>query len=415
MFSAYVRALRGYSRNVRFILLASAIMGFTIDGGVFAVIFNLYILRLGYGPELVGQVNAAGLLVFALACLPAGALGGRVGSRTMLIAGIATCTVGALALPLADMLPVAWRPSWLILTYVILYLGVAMYYVNCSPVLVAVTAVEEHTRIISVQSALIGVLAFVGGVLAGVLPGVLAGFFGWSSASPLPYRYPLLLAALILLIALWSVLRLGEITPHAATVVGAPTGAPRVAIAFAGTLLLLSAVRFFQVAGVGTAGTFFNVYMDQGLAAPTNQIGLVSAFARLLAVPAALAVPFLTRRFGAANTALWSSVITVAGLLPMALLPNRSAASLGFVGVMASASIRYPAFFVYMMSITPPQLRATMSGAGEMAAGFSFALIALVGGMMIERIGYAPVFLVSGAITAFGSVLFFFFMRRMQR
>ncbi|HSH79365.1 MAG TPA: hypothetical protein VLA19_12650 [Herpetosiphonaceae bacterium] len=56
--------------------LAVSLLGFAVDGGVYAVLLNLFLARLGYGPEVIGLVNAAGMVVFALASLPAGIVGG---------------------------------------------------------------------------------------------------------------------------------------------------------------------------------------------------------------------------------------------------------------------------------------------------------------------------------------------------
>ena len=80
MFASYIAALRSYSRDVRIILVASAISSFTMDG-VFPVVFNLYILRMGFDAEFVGMVNAVGLLLFSVAALPAGSIGTRFGAR----------------------------------------------------------------------------------------------------------------------------------------------------------------------------------------------------------------------------------------------------------------------------------------------------------------------------------------------
>ena len=49
MFADYVRALRGFNRNVRLYLFTTALLGFTIFGGIYPVLFNLYLLRLGHG------------------------------------------------------------------------------------------------------------------------------------------------------------------------------------------------------------------------------------------------------------------------------------------------------------------------------------------------------------------------------
>ena len=50
MVAAYVQALRGSHRNVRLLLTNSALLGFAIDGGIYSVLLNLYILRLNFSP-----------------------------------------------------------------------------------------------------------------------------------------------------------------------------------------------------------------------------------------------------------------------------------------------------------------------------------------------------------------------------
>ncbi len=68
-------------------------------------------------------------------------------------------------------------------------------------------------------------------------------------------------------------------------------------------------------------------------------------------------------------------------------------AGLGYIGVIALTSIRYPSFLIYTMGIMPARYRSVMSGAGEMSAGFSFSLMALAGGYLIANQGYRDLFL----------------------
>jgi MFS family permease len=415
MIASYMRALRSYGRDVRFILLVSALMGFTIDGGIYPVVFNLYMLRMGFGTEFIGLVNSAGLLVFALASLPAGALGGRFGPKRMMLVGILLCLLGSATLPMADLLRAEWQRGWIFTSYIILYLGVAFYYVNCSPVLISSTPGKERTRVIAVQSAMIGVFAFAGGMIAGFLPGILSTDFGWQVNSPAPYRIPLIISALALIPAVMLIARTGPILAHIDTHEGDEKGAPAAGASFAGAIIAMSVIRFLQVAGVGSMVTFFNVYMDEALGAPTSLIGTLSAVSRLLAVPAALATPYITRRLGNGATAVWVSFLVVIFMLPLALVPSWQGAGLSYVAVLACTSIRYPAFFVYIMEITPSQLRPTMSGAGEMSAGLSFALIALVGGYIIAGYSYSALFLFAAGMTAVGTTMFWAYLRREQR
>lgn len=407
MWAVYKGALLATTRNARIILLISAIMGLSIDGGVYSVVLNLYVLRLNFGPEFVGQINSVANLTFALGSLTAGWLGTRYGSRRLMIVGLGLGAVGAVTLPAADLWAQPGRAPWLAITLILVYAGLAFYFVNSGPFLIRVTAVSVRGAIFAMQSAISGLASFVGGLLGGILPALFATLMAVSMLSPAPYRVPLFVVGVMIIVAFLMVLRThepgpDEIEPES---IEARPGAPRPRSAYP-LIIFMSIVRFLQVAGVGAAVTFFNVYMDSSLEVSTPVIGLVSASARLVAVPAALIGPLLARRVGYGEAAVIGSMGAVLSLLPMALIPSPWAASIGFVGLLAFTSIRFPTFYIFMMERTPPRLRAAMTGAGEMAAGFSFALISLTGGYIIVRFGYDATFLLGAAITLAGTLLF---------
>ena len=173
----------------------------------------------------------------------------------------------------------------------------------------------------------------------------------------------------------------------------------------------MALVRFLQVVGIGSAMVFFNVYMDTALGVTTAGIGIAAAAARLAAVPMALLAPSLGRRIGYGSTAVVASLAVVVSMLPLALVPTPLAASLGFVGLLSFTSMRWPAFYVYMMERTPERLRAIMNGVNEMAAGLSFSFIALVGGFIIVNYGYPATFLFSAGLTLAGALVFAGYVR----
>lgn len=407
MLSAYAQTLRATNRNARIVLSLSAVMGLSIDGGIYSVILNLYILRLNFGPEFVGQINFVANLVFALGSLTAGWLGSRFGNRRIMVLGMAIGAIGALSLPMADFVDQRWRAVWLGVTLVFIYTGLAFYFVNSGPFLIRVTAVAARGAIFAIQSAISGLASFVGGLIGGILPALFASVMIVSMMHPAPYRMPLIVVGVLLVGALFLVLRTREPDEEEAEPesIEARPGAPRPRSAYS-LIVFMSVVRFLQVAGVGAAVTFFNVYMDSGLHVATPTIGLVSASARLFAVPAALLGPVLARRMGYGEAAVLGSLGAVLSLLPMALIPTPWAASAGFVGLLAFTSIRFPTFYVFMMERTPPRLRAAMTGAGEMAAGFSFAIISLLGGYIIVHFGYDATFMLGAVVTLAGTVLF---------
>jgi MFS family permease len=402
----YWRTLRKCSRNARLYLVSAALMGFTVFGGIYSLLRSLYLLRLGYGPEFIGLVSAIGMLGWALACLPAGAVGRRLGSRRAMILGLGLATLGYFAWPLVEWLPAGWRAAWLVLTVLFSDLSIAMYDVNSQPFLMDATTSEERDHVFSVQAALWPIAGFLGSLLGGLLPGLFAVFLQTTTRDPATFRYPLLLAAASLGIGVLALYATRESAPSAAAVKDdrpSPNplaAAPYRIMAFLGVVVLLGGM------GEGAARTFFSVYLDAGLHASTAYIGALAAIGQLLAAPAALAMPLAARRWGHRRVFLWGSVGMALSLLPLALVPTWGAAGLGYMVMIALVSLTRPAVSVYMMEIMPAGWRATMSGVYTMAIGLSWSAISFGGGYMIAALGYPTFFLASAALTGAGAALF---------
>ena len=203
--TAYLQKLRLLNRNVRAYLLFKTLESFAV-WGVRAMLVNLYLLRLGYGPEFIGTFSAVGLLAFALLGIPASALGAWWGSRRTLIAGTGTLLLGFLLFPLADLVPPAWCTGWLYVSNVIIFLGAALYYINGTPFLMGATQRQERDHAFSVQAALTPLAGFAGNLLGGLLPRLSATLLGASLDGPAAYRYPLWVAAAAMVPALLALL-----------------------------------------------------------------------------------------------------------------------------------------------------------------------------------------------------------------
>ena len=413
MISSYVEAVRGFSRNARLFLLTLGLATLIIDG-VYAVVFNLFLLRLGYDAAFVGTINSAGLLTFALASLPAGEIGKRWGSRRGMLVGLLIVFVAGSALPFAGLILPASQTGWLLTCYVILFLGYSLFFVNGVPFLMGATTTAQRNHAFSAQTAIFSLAAFTGGLLGGLLPPLFARILGVDAAAAAPYRVPLMVAALLLLPGIWAAMR---------TTQNRPPVRPRSRVKllqrlttldqpYLRLLLAVSVVRVLQVAGMASVNTFFNVYMDQSLAVPTAQIGGIAATARLISVPAALAVATLVTRWGQRRLVIGAGVGTFVALLPLALMPQWTAAATGFIGVTIFAAIRYPTFLVYSMEMVTEEQRPTMSGLSEMTAGVAFSGMALLGGYVITHFGYTAHFLIGAASVALGTLIFAIYFRR---
>lgn len=419
---SYLRQLRALSRNVRLYLISVAVIGFAVLG-IHTVLLNLYLLRLGIGPEFIGLVIAVGQFVYSIFCLLGGMLGLRWGSRQMMIAGVGLLVIGLGLLPLVEFIPAAWQRIWLLATYALIRLGAALHLVNGVPFLAGATGPAERNHAFSMQAAGQSLFAFVGSLAGGFLPALWTWLLKLGLDRPEPYRYPLLLASLLLapVVPLLLTTRpdaANRTKPPAMGNVGAQKNEPlpeneRInqdpepkILAPIGLIAVLSLVVFLRCAARGTVNAFGNIYLDADLGVPTAQIGALNAVGQLAAVPAALAMPWLAVRWGQQRTIVWGTLGMAVILLPMATVHHWAAAGLSFIGITLLTSITSPAITVYAQEAVPTAWQAGTSGATNMAAGLGFASSAALGGYVVTLLGYQSVFWIGAALASFGAVLF---------
>ncbi|NJM05948.1 MFS transporter [Candidatus Gracilibacteria bacterium] len=166
------------------------------------MLLNLFLDRLAYGPEDIGLINAAGTLTFAITSLPAGLLGARFSSRTVMLWGLALMALSCLGLPFAVLLPEMARMPWLVGNTVLIYLGLALYFVNTAPVLLGFVSADQRTQAYSQQTALLALASFLGSLAGGFLPTMFSNLSATPLSQPAPYGFGLLIAGLALIPAI---------------------------------------------------------------------------------------------------------------------------------------------------------------------------------------------------------------------
>ena len=401
----YRQNLRRFDRDVRLYLISTALNGFTVDG-IATVLFNIYLLRLGYGPEFIGLVNAVGAFVMAFSSLPAVTVGQRWGTRRALIAGVGAMTIGYGAYSLAHFLPTEWQMAWILGTVVLSHLGLTLYYVNGTPFLMAATGPSERSLAVSLQVALAPLAGFAGSLAGGVLPSVIAVMVDTSANDSAPYGYALLLASVLLIPGLLVLRSTREVTPEEEK--GESTQGGRMPYRL---IIMLTIVVVLRMAGRVAARTFFNVYLDDDLHVSTVLIGALSAAGLLVSVPVALATPMLVARWGNRRVIAWGSLGIALSLLPLALIPHPGAAGIGYMGVTVLFSLTTGPFRLFGLELVSPRWRLAMSGAMMMGVGLSITAMTLGGGYAIAALGYRALFLGAAGVSVVGALLFWAYFR----
>ena len=173
-----------FQRNARLYLINNALSGMT--AGILLVLYNLYLISLGYGPDFVGLVLFVGTIGAGIAIFPAGLCVDRFSGKVILI-------WSNLLIGLAGLGQILFRqPIPLLISGFIVGVGLAFTLVINAPFLTFNSSPEERSHLFSMNISL-GLVTLVSGeVLGGALPGWFRTI-PWLMA-PLPSWVPPILA-----------------------------------------------------------------------------------------------------------------------------------------------------------------------------------------------------------------------------
>ena len=375
--------------------------------GIYAVLFNLYLLRLGYGSEFIGLVQGFVFLGFSIFCVPAGWLGKRFGPRRMLIVSTVLCIPCYAAIPLSEIIPSIYRSAWIFVSYGSLGTLFSLIVVNSVPFLMSLTSKEERAHAFSVLNAARRFSGFAGSLISGMLPGLFAVALGASLDEPAPYRYPLFIPSILCCIQLVLLLftRKEKITKQETA--EAKRGKAPVML-----IVIFSIINLLWLSGSWSTRTFFNVYMDTDLLVSVALIGTLVAVAQLLSGLASLLMPVIMKSLGRFYTLVLACLGIALSQAVLVFIPHWVAAGIGFLGVYAFLGIAQPAFTVYSQESIKPEWRPIMAGYNSMSWGVGTSALIFGGGYIAAAYGYRSLFSIGIVMAVASALLFFAYFRK---
>lgn len=405
----YLYTLRLFSPSLRRFLLAVGMVT-TVDFGIFAVLFNLYLLRLGFDARAVGLLAGAGQVVWAAAALPAGMLSSRIGLRNTFQWGMGIYSLAMALSLLVERLPAAWWFGWLLGAQVVLYLGVALITVVIPPYIMAVSGERERRHAFAMLAALVPATAMLGSVLAGLLPGLLANSFALTLLQPDPYRLVLWLVPIVGWLSILPLIGadpgrlaadVGETGPGRANRVPPPYRL----LAFWGVVVFLSAV------GEGAVRTFYNVFLDTGLHIAPGTIGIVMGVAQLLPIGVALLLPPLMGRWGTGSALVGGSLGMGLCLILLAMSQGLWLAAGAYMGSIAAFTMTGTGRDLLGQELVIPRWRTSSQGVAIIGMALGWAAAGILGGMLIDAGGFRALFLGSSLAALVAAVVLFGYLR----
>jgi len=399
----YGRQFLRFSLNARLFLASSLFAG--LGSGIFSVIFNLYLLRLGYQEDFIGQVASLGTLATGLLAIPAGLLADRIGRKRSLVWSIATSS-----LAIAGML-LFTNPLAIMAFSFLNGATITLLFVSMAPFLMENSTPEERTHLFSANAAIMYFAMMGGNLLGGLLPGFWRSWIGGEAASVLAYRYSLLVALAMFVLSVLPLLALrasrpgdgGEsVTVAQAELPQAQAGHKIAVFALASGLIGLGAGLFIP---------FFNVYFVKVQGATTAQVGFIFSVSQVLTGLATLAAPLLARRLGKVYAVALGQAGSVPFLVMLAFVPNLGVAVAAYWSRTVLMNMIQPIQSAFSMEIIPQRLRATASSFMNTTWSVAWAASAAIGGALIIRAGYSPIFLLAAVTYALSTGLFVLYFR----
>jgi MFS family permease len=405
---SYWAAFRLFDRSILLYLAYWGVISFAYLG-VMAVLLNLYLLRLGYGPEFIGLVLGLGHLVWAAFAIPSAAIGARFGTKQAMTAGMLVNAVGAILLVSSELLPSALLSAGLLVSWTICWIGAALGVVNSAPYLMSVTDDKTRGFAFSAQQTVMAATGFAGSMAAGFLPGLLAGPMNLTLDDPAPYRMVLLLPPVAYI--------LGALAFHRARSAAAQVAEPgqvetRSAPVF--IFLFIGILVAMQSFSESTVRSFFNVYLDTVLSIPVGQIGGIMGATQLLLVVFSLAVPVVLARFGNLGALTLATLGMSLFIVLISLATTGLWVALAYVGMSIMTMMMVTARGIYSQEIVTPRWRTQISAVATIGMASGWGLAAWGGGALLASIGFQGLFYL-GVLVALLSVVLMVARMRVAR
>jgi MFS family permease len=367
--------------------------------GLFSLLYNLYLLRLGFREDFIGLLAGMAPLSSGLLAIPIGMASDRWGRKPFLVISSLL-----MALPQVGLCFLTHEAPLLFLGLLSGF-SLGMIFVNNVPFLSENTRPEERGVVISLSSSLFLFSRMATNLVGGNLPGWVSGWLGAGLDQPEPFRYTLLLGAGLTALSIVPALAIRETKrpqPPDPPVEGIPSRAP-VLVPW-GVLLIFAGISTLRGLGAGLSFPFFNVFFEERIGATPAEIGTLFFCAQAISVPSTVASPSFTRRFGA-----------VPALFSLRMAVAISLAALGFTGRFWTGFLFFMLYTIADSSANPQDMtfatthvpRAYWGRAQSyrvMGFQVSFAAGSMLAGRMILRYGYTPTFGL-GSLMVLGSAI----------
>ncbi len=396
--NGYASKLRRFNPNARKYLLFVFLT--TLNAGIYGVIFNLYILRLGFGEDFLGLILSISATSMGLFSIPAAFVCDRLGrKRTLLLSSV----LSAISL---FFLYNTTTPELLVLFSLASGMASALGLVTGSTFLLENSTKEERMYLFSMSSLIYTFSLLSGNMLGGFLPDILADLISAQSGSAISYRLTLYVS---LVATVASLLPLAYVAEKNSEENNGIRGQLHIYRSIFKSKVVRQMTLFYCLYGIGwgTSLPYFNVYFDTVLGASANQIGIFFSVSQVFMILGYFLVPVLTERTGKVRLVSIVQILSIPFLLMFVLTNNLLIAVIGFVMRYMLMNMANPILNSFKLEIVQPEERSMINSIMWMACYTFVGVGNYTGGLMMAAGDSRMPFMVTGVFYAVTAIFYY--------
>ncbi|HSB66372.1 MAG TPA: MFS transporter [Anaerolineales bacterium] len=375
--------LVAFRPNARLYLAYGIISGIAL--GIFRLLFNFYILSLGFDEKLLGNLVTTTNSTALIAALPMGYLADYLGRKTSLvIAGILVCfSIAMMAI---------WPATPMLYAMNVLAgLAQGLAAVTMSPFLMENSSERERTYLFSFSSGLQMISASVGNWIGGYLPSWMAGLRHVGAVSSQAYSGSVLIVAITLAASVIPLLlmHMPRLSHEERTVFAPLSYAARHPKQL--TKLILPIIITFI--GAGLIMPFMNVFFRVQYHQSDQVIGVLFAWGSLAMGLGLLAAPPLAERYGKIQIVVITQGLSIPFLILLGFSPVFWASGMAFYIRVALMNMSGPIYQTFVMEQVDSSSRAMVASLVNMSSNFGNAFSPTISGILQVNYGFGPPFM----------------------
>jgi MFS family permease len=398
---------KGFSRNAKLLLIQSPFSGLTVS--LMHLLFNLYLLALGFDVLFVAKYVALNWSFHGLSVIPFGILSDMFGRRRVYLfaytGNILTTTAILFTLD----------PNWLLILAAISGFCQGGHAILGAPFMREQSRPNERVLLFSLNSGIHVGAAGLGNLAAGLLPFIYAALFGVGPGSASALRAGLLSVLPLMVCSMIPYLLIHEQWK--------PIDFRRwvKGIESYKSIGMLAATEGLVGLAMGFTTPFLNIFFHESLKASTDQIGLIFAIASVLTAIVTLFVPPIVQRLGRVRTVTLIKLLGIPSLILLGMSNSIVWAGIFYTltilmigGPFPNRGIADPIFSLFAMDAVKERERGTTNGIMHACVELPRGLGATLAGAFMASGAWHVPFTIGGAVFATAFILYYLYFARID-